>query len=267
MIQIFFLTLPPLLIMNTEHSKFSQNFQVRYGEVNQSGQLMIHHLFNYMQEIAFNHADALANTIEGKSHFDFAVVWTRMKLEVEKIPNWKENLTISTWISPLKDQQRFAFRNFAIFNQSGQKIGKGYGSLLFFDLKQRKAMGVPKEVENYPTHEEPGDSHHFSQIDINVSEKKDTSFSTNFQDLDIYRHVNNVKYIEWAFNEVKPEIYKLYIPSSVEINFLKELRLGESFCVQTEYLEGSSELVIKHLIYKEESGVKIAQLQTSWKKK
>lgn len=253
--------------MSSDYSKFSQNFQVRYGEVNQSGQLMIHHLFNYMQEIAFNHADALANSIEGKKHFDFAVVWTRMKLAMEKIPHWKENLTISTWISPLKDQQRFAFRNFSISNQSGQKIGRGYGSLLFFDLKQRKSMGVPKEVENYPTHEEPGDSHLFSNIEIEVTEKKAPSFTTNFQDLDIYRHVNNVKYIEWAFNEVKPEIYKLYYPSSIEINFLKELRLGESIRVQTDYLEEKSELKINHLIYKEETGVKIAQLQTLWKKK
>ena len=89
----------------------------------------------------------------------------------------------------------------------------------------------------------------------------------NFQDIDIYHHVNNVKYIEWAFNHVKKEIFTKYVPKSIQINFQKELRFGETISLQTEYLEESDDMVINHLIFRGESKEKIAQLQTNWKKR
>ena len=253
--------------MNPDNAIFSQDFQVRYGEVNQYGELSIHHLFNYLQEIAFNHADVLASSVEGKKHFDLAVVWTRMVFFFEKVPKWKNNLTISTWISPLKDQQRFAFRNFALSDDNNQKIGYGYGSLLFFDLKQRKAIPVPESVRNYPTHPQNEDNHKFSEIKLQISGNDSPSLKVNFQDIDIYHHVNNVKYIEWAFNHIKKEVFTKYIPKSIQINFQKELRFSETICLQTEYLEDSDEMVISHLLYLENTKDKIAQLQSTWKKR
>jgi acyl-ACP thioesterase len=253
--------------MTSNNAIFSQDFQVRYGEVNQYGELSIHHLFNYLQEIAFNHADVLASSVEGKKHFDLAVVWTRMKIFLETVPKWKENLTISTWISPLQDQQRFAFRNFTISNNNHQNIGYGYGSLLFFDLKQRKAIPVPENVKKYPTNPKNEDKHQFTDIKLQINDTNSPSVKVNFQDVDIYHHVNNVKYIEWAFNHVEKEIFTKYVPTSVQINFQKELRFGETISLQTEYLEELDDLVIYHLIFLEKTKEKIAQLQTIWKKR
>ncbi|MHA1673518.1 MAG: acyl-ACP thioesterase domain-containing protein, partial [Promethearchaeota archaeon] len=137
--------------MTLTNAIFPQTFRVRYGEANQYGKLMIHHLFNYLQEIAFNHGDFLANSVEGKAQWDMAVVWTRMKIILTSLPTWREDVHIYTWISPLKDNERFTFRNFSLGAPNNREIGYGYGSLIFFDLKTRKAIPIPKEVKNYPT--------------------------------------------------------------------------------------------------------------------
>ncbi|MHA1519874.1 MAG: hypothetical protein ACTSRK_06785 [Promethearchaeota archaeon] len=88
-----------------------------------------------------------------------------------------------------------------------------------------------------------------------------------FQDLDIYRHVNNIKYIEWALHHVNIDIYKKYNLTSLEIYFLKELRLGQTVCIQTDYETHHDSVRIVHLIYLQERHQKIAQLQTEWRSK
>ena len=246
---------------------FPQTFRVRYGEANQYGKLMIHHLFNYLQEIAFNHADFLANSVEGKAQWDLAVVWTRIKIVMTALPAWKEDVHIYTWISPLKDNEQFAFRNFSLSADDGYDIGYGYGSLLFFDLKTRKAIPIPEEVKNYPTDPQNQGRHRFSNFTAEVNAEPSPTQTASFQDLDIYRHVNNIIYVEWALQHVNADIYKKYDLTSLEIYFLKELRLGQTVCIQTEYKTRPNSVRIVHLIYLQENHQKIAQLRTEWRPK
>ncbi|MHA1674245.1 MAG: acyl-[acyl-carrier-protein] thioesterase [Promethearchaeota archaeon] len=256
---------------NSEESLaiFSRIFTVSYTDTDKYGELTFPNLFHYLEEIAFLHADEIAQKYEAKSSFDFAVVWTKMKVELTKLPHWKDQIKISTWITPFDPSQKYAYRNFK-FTKNGETIGHGYGSLLFFDLKQRKAIPIPKEVQGYPTHDEIPGGHQFNQITVTSSEKP-TSSVVHYYDLDIYQHVNNSKYLEFGLSQIESNFINEHRLISAELHFLKELRMNDEVLIHaTKKLPADSNSMIVQINQSIINKVKekpSTLIQTAWIKR
>ncbi|MHA1584753.1 MAG: hypothetical protein ACTSWL_05835, partial [Promethearchaeota archaeon] len=167
-------------------------------------------------------------------------------------------------------------RNFIIKNQNDEKIGYGYGSFLFFDIKERKAIPIPEEVLNYPTSDHIKLEHHFdllsAQSEVLPENSHITDIKVNWGDIDLYQHVNNVKYISWMLDSVPQEILQTYQCFDIEIQYKKELRLGNLGKIYSQVLEEESgSLKINHLLKSNSTDKhperEIAKLQTLWQKR
>jgi len=259
--------------MNTNSEEplaiFSHTFTVSYTDTDKYGELTFPNLFHYLEEIAFLHADEIAQKYEAKFSFDFAVVWTKMKVELTKLPHWKDQIKISTWITPFDPSQKYAYRNFE-FTKNGETIGHGYGSLLFFDLKKRIAIPIPKEVQGYPTHDEIPGGHRFSRITVSSS-KKFASSVVHYYDLDIYQHVNNSKYLEFGLSQIESNFINEHKLISAELHFLKELRMNDEVLIQAEInlpADSNSKIVqINQSIINKVKEKPATLIQTDWIKR
>ncbi len=247
---------------------YVQSFKIRWGEVNAYNELTFPALFNYLGEIAFNHADALSKQYESKAEFSFAVVWTRMKIQLHSLPRWKEKITIKTWISPIDPTSKYAFRNYKILSAEGQEIGYGYGSLLFFDLHTRKATSIPKDVQSYPTSSEVPGNHQFSHlsktIEPNIPIFRQTAY---FSHLDQYKHVNNVSYLKWLMNSLETSFLKNYALLSAELHFLQEIRIGDEICVASEIQNLETHPQVESHLQHSESNKNMSGIITHWQKR
>jgi acyl-ACP thioesterase len=258
---------------------YSQQVSIQYGDINRFGELTLPKIFDYFQDIAFIHADHLAYAVEKKKEFDYAAVWTKMKGHMDIIPKWKDVITISTWISPVETGQHLVYRNFAIENSAGKEIGNGYGAFVFFDLKTRKAIPIPDEMVAYPTHDRYKDQHPFAVLPALSDEASNPTeiaccpeISAVWSDIDLYQHVNNVRYISWAMDNLPHEFLKTHQCQDVEIQFKKEMRLRDRAEIYTQNSENEfGHLRIRHeiklLSHDNQSGHTLAKLQTVWRKR
>ena len=226
---------------------FSQHFLIPYSDINRFAELTIPKIFDYFQDIAFIHADRMAYAIEKKTQFDFAAVWTQMKGHMDVIPKWKDEITISTWISPVEKGQHLAYRNFAIENSAGTEIGYGYGSFVFFDLKTRRAIPIPDSVLAYPTYDRNKGRHPFAKLMPLSEDASNPSEMTSipeisavWSDIDLYQHVNNVRYISWALDNLPHDFLKNHRCHDVEIQFKKEMRLRDRAKISQQNSENNS---------------------------
>lgn len=57
-------------------------------------------------------------------------------------------------------------------------------------------------------------------------------YKVQFSDLDIVKHANNTKYLEWCLNTISPEIMLEHRIKAIDMNFLKELSLYDEIEIQ-----------------------------------
>ncbi|MHA1522754.1 MAG: acyl-[acyl-carrier-protein] thioesterase [Promethearchaeota archaeon] len=249
--------------MELQDSIFTQKFPVCYGDIDFFGYASVMSIFNNFQEIGFNHADILAQKYNGKREFSFAVVWTKLKLVMKRFPKWKERLTYSSWISPLIKNSKIAVRNFEIKDSQNNQIGYGYGSMVFFDMIKRKSIEIPEELLSYPTHDNSLGNHEFSKLDVLSNYDHQIIITTRYTDLDIYRHVNNVRYINWVIDSMPMDILKKKKCYETEIHFLNEARNGITINSNTKILTENEKITANHELTSED-GKSIARIKTIW---
>jgi medium-chain acyl-[acyl-carrier-protein] hydrolase len=69
------------------------------------------------------------------------------------------------------------------------------------------------------------------KIDLPDSMKKIAERKVVLSDLDIVNHVNNVKYLEWCLDLVNPKSILKQQLKSFDMNFMKELVLGDEVAI------------------------------------
>ena len=124
---------------------------------------------------------------------------------------------------------------------NGKKIVGSETFWAVFNTKTRRpeALALPFEhFELYPENKATQES--FSKI--NLTNEKEIIFEKTvfLSDLDIVNHVNNVKYLEWCLDLVDEKLILKQEIKSFEMNFLKELSLGDQVIIHESISENET---------------------------
>ena len=245
---------------------WKEDFTVRAYEVDMRGQLTLQSLFNYMQEAAGNHAAALGVSVEQLFRENLTWVLSRVHLQVNRYPHWKQKVTIETW--PADKDTFYAIRDFRILDEKGVAIGKASSSWMMIDLKLRKPIPLPASIErlkNQTMGRSLADPFHKLPKVQRIDHEK--NFQVRLSDLDINRHVNSVHYIAWALETVPMDIHKAAHLSDVEVTYRAESNYGDrvrSLC-QIEKQDGAFQVI--HRLEKEEDQRELTRIVTTWKQR
>ena len=222
-----------------------KNWEIYFSQCYPNGALKLPELSNILQLTASEHADKGGVGFIDLQANDQSWVMNRMRIEISALPKWSDVATVKTWIEELKGVK--SQRNFEI-SVDGKKL-IGVSTLwAIFNMKTRRpeAMHVDtSHVERYP------DIHATEipnrKIPFNFDAVASYTSEVQFSDLDIVNHVNNIKYLEWCLNHIDPTLILENKIKAIDLNFLKELSLGDSFQIE----KGEQDNVISFRIMKE----------------
>lgn len=179
---------------------YEENFVIRSSEVAPDGKSTMPAICNLLQEVAGNHALKLDFDISHLMEQNLTWVLHRLHVKMEKFPAWRDSITIRTW--PSSGDTLRAYRDFLIFDDDGNEIGKSLSYWLILNLESRRPVRIPKNIlEMAPT-----DVQHVLEVQKQklqpVTEyESETTYHVRRSDLDLNKHVNNVRYIEWTLDE------------------------------------------------------------------
>lgn len=213
-------------------------WETYFSQAYPNGRLKFPELANILQLTAAEHADLGGVGFSDLSQHDLSWVMNRMRIEVEEMPSFGKPLEIKTWIEELKGFK--SIRNFEVYGEGHKMIG--VSSLwAIFNMKTRRPGALPFDtsyVEQFP---ELHATHIPNQrIDLNFPTQDIFPQKVQFSDLDIVNHVNNTKYLEWCLNHLDSRLILENKIKAIDVNFIKELSLGEEIHIHRGVLENGN---------------------------
>jgi acyl-ACP thioesterase len=208
-------------------NEFYESLEViQAHEVDFTNRLRIDSLFILLQDTAAAHADKLNLGYKALIDHNFAWVLSWVKVEVDFLPRFGEEIKIKTW--PKKKYKLYSLRDFYIYNASGQIITKATTAWLPINLKTKRIIdtsSLPAPI-NYQEKETA-----INELPHKISEpdKKEFIFSKKmrYTDLDLNQHVNNIQYIELIMDSFSKQQYESFQMKNIEINFISESKYDD----------------------------------------
>jgi medium-chain acyl-[acyl-carrier-protein] hydrolase len=246
-------------------SSWREAFRVRSYEVDPGGAASIQTICNYLQEAAGSHARALGVSVEHLVHEQIVWMLSRFVVEIDVYPRWRDTVTVETWPSGVEGL--FAHREFILTGADGDVIGRAASAWLLVDVLRRRPVRMPAYIVSLKLpHRERVLVDPFRRIPVPDQVAHEQSFRVRFADIDVNRHVNNVRYIEWAIEGLPPELLEGSRPRRVEVSYRSEAVFGDSVRSLATPTAGVEEPQYVHQLLRASDGRELATLRTAWRR-
>lgn len=170
-------------------------------------------MMNHLQETALNHVcvagmngDGFGSTHE-MTRLNLIWVVTRMQVHVERYPSWGDVVEIDTWVAGSgKNSLR---RDWIVRDyKTGYILAQATSTWVMMNRNTRKLSKFPEAVKNeispyYLERTVIDQSHHekLEKLGDDTAQYIHSNLTPRWTDLDVNRHVNNVKYIGWILEK------------------------------------------------------------------
>jgi len=251
--------------MIMEFPKLEKEYQVHVYETGPEGRLSLHSLFDYLQDIASDHAVKLGYGRDDLLKHNSFWVLSRIYAEISCWPSWGENILIKTW--PRGTDRFFALRDFEINYTGGKSIARATSSWLIIDRDTKRIKRPDNNLSrlNSAMDDEKALPRNAAKLEPSPSNYRRThNFNVKISDLDINLHTNNARYLKWVTDSYDLDFILKNVPLSAEINYLAESRFNDSIAVMISD-ESNLSNAFKHSIIRTNDNTEICRIRIRWK--
>jgi len=244
--------------MNTH---WTERQKIHTYEVDSANRLRTSAIFGFMQEAASNSASELGWGYDELIKDGLFWVLSRIKIVISEYKHVGEDILVETW--PKQVEGIVAHRDFKIQDIGGSVIGLATSSWFLIDantLRPVKTDVLKRKIPHFG--EEPALAESLAKI-MEPSEKIwKYKREIRYSDIDIIQHVNNTKYVDFIMDSFPIEVHQEKKLSSLQINFVNELKFGDQLDVyQAVQRDDESKVYVDGL---NQSGKKIFQAEVCW---
>ncbi len=230
------------------------------------GRATVPFLCTLFQETATYHADKLGWGFTPLKAAGLQWSLSRQRLEIEKIPRWKDIITIETWPSNIGGITWT--REYKILNSDNEVLGNASSLWFLMDRKSRRPVPAARAAEII--RQPPMQTDAFRQIRSKELKplpalkepRKIGRAVTSYYDMDIHNHVNNVSYLTWILNALDADFLQSHQIRELEINFMAEGFIGQELTVLEEKTQKDSPGRLYALIRSD--NVEMCRLKVNW---
>ncbi len=246
--------------------QFEKEYRIHVYETGPDGKLNLYSLFNYMQDIASDHAIKLGFGRDDLMRDNRFWVLSKIYAVINEWPLWEESIILKTW--PNGTDKLFALRNYEVRYPDGRHIASGTSSWLILDQSTKKVQRPDSILSRYNPnlHTETSPVRYATKIDPSAENGiKSPVFRIKVSDLDVNLHTNNVRYLKWASDTYNLDFIMTNNPQSAEINYLAESKFDEEIMIRTS-VENKDDSFYNHSIFRTNDNKELCRIRIGWGK-
>jgi len=240
---------------------YEETYNIRSYEADVQNNIHLVSLANYLQDTADRHASALEVSVQQLLGRGLSWVLHRMQLNMSRLPTYLENITVKTYPSGI--ERVFLYRDFYLYDQTGQLIGQATSTWLVIDVQKRQVISVPADIlakfEQFRAlpHLTPA-KQKLPFLEASASTSQQVIVRKN--EFDHNNHVNNSAYFQWLLEPFPDAFIDHYTLKKVDIVFKNECQRGD---IVRSFYQAIGENTFVHRI-ENQSGTELAQAVTVW---
>jgi medium-chain acyl-[acyl-carrier-protein] hydrolase len=245
--------------------EYHKEYKIPVYDIGADGKLNPHSLFNYLQDIASEHAVKLGfgkDDLIRENHF---WVLSRLAASIEIWPGWEETIIISTW--PRGTDKLFAIRDYEIAYPDGRIIATASSSWLVVDITSRRIQRPDYILTKYNSGTEVRSAMGRNAVKLDPAAEngtKSASFRVRQSDLDLNLHSNNAIYIRWVADNYDLDFRMKNLPVSFEVNYLAESKWNDEIHVRSSPDEINAAFS-NHSVVRSVDNTELCRVRIGWK--
>jgi medium-chain acyl-[acyl-carrier-protein] hydrolase len=250
-----------------ESLQFEKEYLIHVYETGPDGYLNLCSLFNYMQDIAADHAVKLGFGRDDLMRDNRFWVLSRMYSEINMWPLWGETILIKTW--PNGTDKLFALRNYEVLYPDGRHIASGTSSWLILDRTTKRVQRPDTILSHYNPFlkKEETPIRYASKLEpAGEYTKTSANFRIKVSDLDVNLHTNNVRYLQWTYDTYDLEFIMKNEPQSAEINYLAESICNEEITIRQSSVDKNGSHY-DHSVVRISDNKELCRIRIGWKER
>lgn len=245
--------------------QFEKEYRIHVYETGPDGRLNLYSLFNYLQDIASDHAVKLGFGRDDLMRDNRFWVLSRMYAEIKQWPLWEETIIVRTW--PNGTDKLFAMRNYEVNYPDGRHIASGTSSWLILDRTTKKIQRPDSILTQYNPnlHSDKSPIRYATKLEPVADSGFNTPvFTIKVSDLDVNLHTNNVRYLKWASDTYCLDFVMNNAPQSVEINYLAESMFNEEIVIKSAP-DAENVRFYNHSVSRSSDNKELCRIRIEWK--
>src|SRR5690606_37563725 len=197
-------------------------------------------ILTLLEETAAEHCYSINHSLYQLADQNIGWVLISGVMQMERYPRYKEKITIRTWLSSYTAIK--GYRENIIYDQQSNIIGTARGLWIFFDINRRRPIKIFDDIINKWSFS------NIKSINYDISEKIEAierpdyelKFKINKYDTDMIKHVNNIRYLQWAIESIPDDIIDKYYLHSIDGRFISEAHYGQTVVSITKDVQQTS---------------------------
>lgn len=202
------------------NERYSERFYIDFHETDFKGELTVHIMENYIQQVTERHAREVGVDFDSMDKENLFWVVSRLGLSMNRMPIKGETIIIETIMSGV--ERLFFKRRFNIWDENNNLIGTGLNYYLILDKGSKfpQRPGVcPIDILNI---EDKG-SGELDKIKMGQNLIEVKARQIYYSDLDLNGHVNNANYIKFVEDLFSAKWHSENRIKDIQVNFIKEI--------------------------------------------
>ncbi len=237
---------------------WSRTYDIPYFLVDKNRKLRITALMQFLEDVAIRHSESCGVGLD--FYQDNGVAWVLAKWDIEVLsyPEFNQQITITT--VPTSFRSFFGFRMMEVHDEKGTLLARVHTLWVFVDTRRKKPIPVTDEVMRaYGLTRDQKEPLPIEAPSAPETDELQAAFQVRPGDIDTNRHVNNIRFVEWALDTLPFDFTNNHTVHRVLVDYRKELMFGEPVNAVADIVETDGETLTRHRI---SGGKKIASLIT-----
>jgi len=229
--------------------------------VDEDARMTVSALFGLLTEISNRHASCLNAGWHQLRRRGYFWVITRMRMEINRLPEWTETVTLRTWVR--QSQAATSPRDYEMLDDDGNVLVAASSVWAILDIASGRPQRMSDFDADFPMQERCAIERKPQKISaITAKETNLTPLWVQASDLDMNHHVNNAHYIQWAFDALSQEFRMSHRIATVTVNFVSQAKLGDQYRIKSE---ADSDSTFRTSIISANEPNEYCRLQTEWR--
>ena len=218
---------------------FNSHYNLTAGEADAHSRMPSTLLVERVIEIATRHANYLEVGYEDLRAAGIGWVFSRMSLEIDRLPRINEEYALNTWIESYN--RHFCERNFDMVDRAGTPIACVRSTFVAIDMQRRTMADLSAfERDAIPTLDRPCSVAPFRRMAPLPEDAESEELHFGYSDIDFNRHVNTVRYLARVLDHWPLAHHDRYAIRRLEMAFHRELLYGDKATLRVASRDGGA---------------------------